>query len=68
MCFEFMNVLCLNVLCEIQRQASVSSRVCVWVCICLCELEGCREREAEGKFEGMRITGLTESSASQTVD
>jgi len=35
---------------------------------CLCELEGCREREAEGKFEGMRITGLTESSASLTVD
>lgn len=42
--------------------------VCVWVCICLCELEGCGEREAEGKFEGMRITGLTESSASLTLD
>lgn len=42
--------------------------VYVWVCICLCELKGCREREAEGKFEGMRITGLSESSASLTVD
>lgn len=66
MCFEFMNVFLLE--CVRYSVESVSSSVCGWVCVCLCELVGCREREVEGKFEGMRITGLTESSASLAVD